>query len=126
MPMPFRKKPSLRPEGRGREPRKYIDLSEMDSNVNAAGATQMYVKFAEINKFEDIGFFSQIVDDGDVLILDYGAMQGDELQLKRIMSELKRSASETNGDVVSFGGKYIIVTPRGVKIQREKIKPPEI
>jgi len=50
-------------------------------------------------------------------------MQGDELQLKRIMSELKRSASETNGDVVSFGGKYILVTPRGVKIQREKIKP---
>jgi len=86
----------------------------------------MYVKFAEINKFEDIGFFSQIVDDGDVLILDYGAMQGDELQLKRVISELKRSASETNGDVVSFGGKYILVTPRGVKIQREKIKPPEI
>ncbi|MGC8546460.1 MAG: cell division protein SepF [Thermoplasmata archaeon] len=120
MPMPFRKKTIIRPDKPPRDSRKYIDLNEYQFSDEPGPGTA--IKIGEIVKFEDVPQFSEVVYNGDVLILDYGAVQSDELLLKRIVSELKRAANDNGGDVVVLGNKYIIVTPRGMKIDRNKIR----
>jgi SepF-like predicted cell division protein (DUF552 family) len=123
MPMTFRKKTVIRTDKPPKEPRKYIDLNEYQfADEPGAGIS---VKIGELIKFEEVPQFSEIVLDGDVLILDYGAIQSDELQLRRIVSELKRSTGDNGGDVVALGNKYLIVTPRGMKIDRNKVRAPQ-
>jgi SepF-like predicted cell division protein (DUF552 family) len=118
--MQFRKKTIIRTDRPPKEPRKYIDLNEYQFSDEPGAGTS--VKIGELAKFEEIPQFNDVVLNGDVLILDYGAVQSDELQLRRIVSELKRSASDNGGDVVALGNKYIIVTPRGMKIDRNKLR----
>lgn len=120
MPMQFRKRTIIRADRPPKEPRKYIDLNEYKFADEPGAGTS--VKIGELLKFEEIPQFNEIVLDGDVLILDYGVVQSDELQLRRIVSELKRSAADNGGDVVALGNKYIIVTPRGMKIDRHKVR----
>lgn len=122
MPMTFRKKTIIRTDRPPKEPRKFIDLNEYQFADEPGAGTS--VKIGELIKFEEVPQFNEIVLDGDVLILDYGAIQSDELQLRRIVSELKRSAGDNGGDVVALGNKYLIVTPRGMKIDRNKIRAP--
>ncbi len=120
MPVTFRKKTVIRADRPPKEPRKYIDLNEYQFTDEPGAGTA--VKIGELIKFEEVPQFNEIVLNGDVLILDYGAVQSDELQLRRIVSELKRSAGDNGGDVVALGNKYLVVTPRGMKIDRNKIR----
>ena len=122
MPMTFRKKTVIRTYIPPKEPRKYIDLNEYQFADEPGAGTS--VKIGELIKFEEVPQFSEIVLNGDLLILDYAAIQSDELQLRRIVSELKRSAGDNGGDVVALGNRYLIVTPRGMKIDRNKIRTP--
>jgi SepF-like predicted cell division protein (DUF552 family) len=120
MPMTFRKKTVIRADKPPKEPRKYIDLNDYQFSDEPGAGTS--VKIGELQKFEEIPQFNEIVLNGDVLILDYGSVQSDELQLRRIVSELKRAATDNGGDVVALGNRYLIVTPRGMKIDRNKIR----
>lgn len=120
MPMQFRKKTIIKTDKPPKVPRKYIDLNEYKYADEPGAGTS--VKIGELVKFEEVPQFNEVVLNGDVLILDYGSVQSDELQLRRIVSELKRSAGDNGGDVVALGNKYIIVTPRGMKIDRNKIR----
>lgn len=122
MPAMFRKKTIIRGDKPPKEPRKYIDLNDYQFTDEPGAGTS--VKIGELVKFDEVPQFNEIVLNGDLLILDYGVLQSDELQLRRIVSELKRAASDNGGDVVALGNKYLIVTPRGMKIDRNKIRAP--
>jgi filamentous hemagglutinin family protein len=55
-------------------------------------------------------------------LIDYSALSNDSLTLKRITNELKAVARDTNGDVAAIGKNIIVVTPNGIKVDRQKIK----
>ncbi|MCI4434980.1 MAG: cell division protein SepF, partial [Thermoplasmata archaeon] len=54
--------------------------------------------------------------------LDYTPLADDELTLRRVISELKETAKDIDGDVISLGGNYLLITPNGIKIDRNKIR----
>ncbi|HUV24432.1 MAG TPA: cell division protein SepF [Methanomassiliicoccales archaeon] len=80
------------------------------------------VKVAEIYRYEDVSSIAKPVYNGNILLVDYSAVQNDSLTLKRITTELKAVARDTNGDVAAIGKNLIVVTPNGIKVDRHKIK----
>jgi SepF-like predicted cell division protein (DUF552 family) len=120
---PFKK---LMEGGKSVEADHYIDLGEMvfDDELGAVTGARSMIKVAEIFKYEDVHNVTNHLYNGNVLIIDYTAISGDELSLKRITSDLKIVATDINGDVAALGKNFIIATPQGVKIDRSKIKAP--
>ncbi len=121
--MPILKRKTVKPSERYnvREPRKYIDLNQYDSGVEAK-ASGPVVRVAEVYRYEDVRRLSDIVYNGDILIIDYSSIANDDLTLRRIISELKSIARDTNGDVAGIGKNYLIITPNGMRVARKKIK----
>jgi SepF-like predicted cell division protein (DUF552 family) len=100
----------------------YIDLGAMYFEEEASAAGKGMIKLAEIYRYEDLSDLTQPVYDGNVLILDYANIANDTDTLRRITSELKAVARDTNGDVAAIGHDLIVVTPRGLKIDRNKVR----
>ena len=109
------------------EPRRYIDLGEtspMDNGeetINNQDAGP-FIKIAEIYRYEDAMALSEIIYNGDVLLIDYNNIASDELTLRRVINELKNITRDVGGDVAGIGRNYLLVTPTGMRISRKKIK----
>ena len=102
----------------------YIDLGELtfEDEAPLGTAAQHWVRVAEIYRYEDLGDLTTHVYNGDMLLVDYTALANDELALKRITSDLKNVARDTGGDVAAVGKNWLLATPAGVKIDRNKIR----
>lgn len=103
----------------------YIDLSEMtfeDEHVLGGDDTGTLVKVGELFRYEDLSMLTSEVYAGNAVILDFTSIGNDDLTMKRITSELKNVARDVNGDVAGVGKNLLMVTPQGMKIDRNKIK----
>jgi hypothetical protein len=104
----------------------YIDLSELvfedEPGAGGAGAAASTVRVAEISRYEDVRAVTDCVYNGDILIVDYSPVAGDELQLKRITAELRNVVHDTGGDLAGIGRNLVMVTPSGIAIDRNKIR----
>jgi uncharacterized protein len=101
----------------------YIDLEEytqgsemFDSNAS------MMVRVAEIHKYDDLRDFANYVYQGNLLLLDFSAIAGDEIILRRVTGDLKKLIADINGDIAGLGKTMLIVSPTGVKIDRHKAR----
>lgn len=105
----------------GTEPRKFIDLNDFEPGIEST-ASGPVIKIVEISRFEDLNSVTEVVYNGDILIIDYSILANDELTLRRIIGELKNVAKDVNGDVAGIGKNLLFLTPSGVKIDRNKIR----
>lgn len=102
----------------------WIDLSDYQSTEktgDGAGGAHTLIRFAEIRALDDLKHFATYVYDGNILILDFAKVQGDEILLRRLTNELRKLASDTNGDLAGLGDHHILLTPTGVKVDRKKL-----
>ena len=118
---PFRK---LVEGGTAAESDAYIDLGELTfEDASPLGQTaEHWVRVAEVYRYEDLGDLTTHVYNGDMLLIDYSSLTNDELALKRMTADLKNVARDTGGDVAAVGKNYLLATPAGMKIDRNKIK----
>ena len=124
--MAFIKKPlkKLVEGGPAAESDAYIDLGELtfEEDQPLGQAAEHWVRVAEIYRYEDIADLTTHVYNGDMLLIDYTSLANDELALKRITSDLKNVARDTGGDVAAIGKSWLLATPAGTKIDRNKIR----
>lgn len=125
----LKKKPFPAPdEGAPRESmsaEQYIDLTDMvfeDEGLSGAEGARMVVKVGEIFRYEDLSGLTNEVYNDNIVIVDYTSIANDDLTMKRVTAELKNVARDIDGDVAGVGRNLLMVTPRGVKIDRNKIK----
>jgi len=107
----------------------YIDLSEMvfEDEPGAPGAEgQCLVHVAELNKFEDLSGLLDYVYNGDIMIIDYGSIAGDDLTLSRVSAEIKNAVKDMGGDVAGIGKEMMMITPAGIRISRSKLRLSEL
>ncbi len=100
----------------------YIDLGSMHFEGEGSADGRDLIKVAEIYRYEDINTITQPVYDGAVVIIDYAPIANDTDTLRRITSELKAVARDTNGDVAAIGNDFIVISPSGIRIDRNKIR----
>jgi len=99
----------------------YIDLSEYGSREEEVEA-EMYVRVAELQKYDDVKDFIEHVYNGNILILDLELLSHDDMELERTTNELKRVVKDIGGDIAGLGRNLIIVTPQKVRIDRRKMR----
>jgi uncharacterized protein len=104
------------------ETESYIDLSDMRFEAEDAGDASMLVKVGEIYRYEDLSAMTAMVYNGNALLLDITSISNDDLTLKRVTSELRNVARDTGGDVAGVGKNLLMVTPSGVRIDRNKVR----
>lgn len=103
-------------------PQDYIDLSDYAAaEKTGEGAASTYVRFAELRALDDLKHFSAYVYDGNMLIIDFSKVQGDEVTLRRLTNELRKLAQDTGGDISGLGDHHILLTPTGIKVDRRKV-----
>ena len=102
----------------------YIDLGKMtfeDEGISIGSGATM-VKVAEVYNYEDVYNLTSQVYSGHLLIIDYNSIAKDESSIKRIHQELRAVADEIGGDVAGIGNHMLMVTPKGISIDRTKIR----
>ena len=115
-------------EGASRESmgsEQYIDLTEMafeDEGLSGIESAKTVVKVGELFRYEDLSALTGEIYNDNIVIVDYTSIANDDLTMKRITAELKNVARDIDGDVAGVGKNLLMITPRGVKIDRNKIK----
>ena len=99
----------------------YLDLSRYKEE-SLEKEPHMYVKVAEVQKYEDLASLLDSVYNGNLLLLDYSMIKRDETEEEKVVNELKKVVKDVKGDIAGLGGNIMIVTPAGVKIDRKKIR----
>ncbi len=101
--------------------RKFIDLNDYKFSGEMED-TKSVVRVAEINRLEDLRKISPYIFDGDILILDCTSAFTEDYTIRRITEEVKKLVKDNNGDVAGISKNYLVVTPPGTVIDRNKIK----
>ncbi len=103
----------------------YIDLTDMvfeDESVMGPDSARTIVKVGELFRYDDLSALTREVYQDNIVVLDFTSIANDDLTMKRVTAELKNVARDVDGDVAGVGKNLLMVTPRGVKIDRNKIK----
>ena len=104
------------PEDDVRIGRTYIDLGMLkgrEPGPSKAGGP--LVKFADIDGYRQIPELSNLVYDGNILVLDFTPIANDDLELKRVVEDI-------NGDIAGISQNLLLVTPKGIGIDKKKMK----
>lgn len=114
----FSQKQAAKPRVDGKD---YIDLEEATSGTELFdGTASMMVRVAEIQKYDDLREYANYVYQGNLLLLDFSPIAGDEIVLRRVTGDLKKLVADINGDIAGLGKTMLIIAPTGVRIDRHK------
>jgi hypothetical protein len=103
----------------------FLDLGSMpfEDEAGALAGTRGTVRMAEILRFEDLHQISKFAYQGDIVLLDYTSIANDQIAVKRMSIDLKNVAKDTGGDVAGIAKNLLAITPAGIRIDRQKIRP---
>ncbi len=117
----FSKKKSRQKSSKKGGARKFIDLYDVKLNTYDSSAVKGSVKVAEIYSYEDMLPISDLIYSGNIIILDCSRIENDDSLMRRINGEALAIAKDQGGDVAAFKN-MIILTPKGMVIDRNKIR----
>ncbi len=102
----------------------FLDLGAMgfEEEAGLAGARSV-VRLAEIVRFDDLHEATKLVYQGDIVFLDYTSIANDQVAVRRMSIDLKNVAKDVGGDVCGVSKNLLIVTPHGIRVDRQKIRP---
>ncbi len=103
----------------------FLDLGTMPFEDEAAGlaGAKSNVRLVEILRFEDLHHATKLAYQGDIVILDYTSIANDQVAVRRMSLDLKNVAKDTGGDVAGIAKNLLALTPAGIRIDRQKIRP---
>ncbi|MHB1471234.1 MAG: cell division protein SepF [Thermoplasmataceae archaeon] len=120
--MALLRKKSQSDSDRGKtEGRKFIDLNNFRFPEEKQGITTT-LKVAEIYRFEDIRRITDQIYGGNIVLLDCSNVSNDDILMRRVIEEVKAIGRDVSGDVAGLGKNLIAITPKGIVIDRNRIR----
>jgi SepF-like predicted cell division protein (DUF552 family) len=104
--------------GASRRTDDYVELDGMTAPEPDADTT---VHIARISDKQDVIDIKDTVYAGDVVVADITRHTTQDRTMEQITDELQQVARGVGGDIVQKDEDQIIITPRSVKISREKL-----
>ncbi|MCI4326143.1 MAG: cell division protein SepF [Thermoplasmata archaeon] len=101
----------------------FLDLGTMGFEEEGGVATRGSIRLAEVLRYDDIRAASKLAYQGDIVIIDYTSVANDQNTIRRMSIDLKNVAKDVNGDVAGIAKNLIALTPAGIRIDRQKIRP---
>lgn len=100
--------------------KEYVDL-DSGSISRSSNIDDMTVHVASIFDRSDVEHIKDVIYDGDMVIADITRFRTTDTTIKQVTDDLRALAKEVDGDIAQKGDDQIIITPRAVRISREKI-----
>lgn len=97
-----------------------LDLAQYEAEIGEKAS--VLIKVAEITGLGEIPRIKKEIYDGNIIVADVAFIKHDRLTLDRILKDLKQLAEEIKGDIVGLGEEYVVITPTGIKVDRNKIR----
>lgn len=101
----------------------YVEIEGQFEGMAEETGANMFIRIAELGSLHDLPDLKKEVYNGNIVIIDYSLIRHDDLNRDRALRDLKQVASDVHGDIAGFEDTKVIVTPTGVKIDRNKISP---
>ena len=103
----------------------FLDLGAMqfDDEADGLAGAKSTIRMAEILRFEDLHQVSKLAYKGEIILLDYTSIANDQNAVRRMSIDLKNIAKDTGGDVAGIAKNLLALTPAGIRIDRQKIRP---
>jgi uncharacterized protein len=103
----------------------FLDLGAMEFDGEGEGlaTARAVVRLAEVLRFDDIHSAAKLAYSGDIVFIDYTSIANDPNTVRRMSIDLKNVAKDLGGDVAGIAKNLLCLTPGGVKIDRQKIRP---
>ncbi len=98
-----------------------LDLSEFEEGFKDE-PTNMFIRVAELSGLDLLPELKKQVYEGHVVMVDVSPAKHDKLLFDRAIKDLKQVVSDVHGDIAMIKEDQVIVTPRGVRIDRQKLK----
>jgi hypothetical protein len=96
---------------------KELPLKEYEGETPA-----LVVKVATVTGLKESQIVKDQIYDGDIVIVDINRLKMDKINYERVMKDFYQVARDVDGDIVGLGDQqYVIITPRNVKISRDRI-----
>lgn len=101
--------------------RKFIDLNDFRFQEDSEEIRSV-VRVAEVRKLEDVRKIGQYIYEGDIMVIDCSPVSSEDYIMRRITEEVKRLVKDMNGDVAGISKNFLLVTPSGIAIDRNRIR----
>jgi SepF-like predicted cell division protein (DUF552 family) len=101
----------------------FLDLGAMGFEEEGGSGTKSTIRLAEVLRYDDIRAATKLAYQGDVVIVDYTSIANDQNTMRRMSADLKNVAKDVGGDVAGIAKNLVALTPAGIRIDRQKIRP---
>ena len=81
----------------------------------------MKVQTMMLSKAEQVNKITTELHDGNIILIDFTPLTSDQESLHKIIAELERVVADIDGDLVGVRHKWIVITPKGIRISRTKL-----
>jgi SepF-like predicted cell division protein (DUF552 family) len=98
-----------------------LDLSEFEEGFEGEAAGT-FIRVAELSGLELMPELKKQVYEGNILMIDVLPAKHDKLVFDRAIKDLKQVVNDVHGDIAMIKEDQVIVTPRGIRIDRQKLK----
>jgi len=98
-----------------------LDLSEFEEGFKDE-PTSMFIRVAELSGLDIMPQLKKEVYEGNVVIIDVSPAKHDKLLFDRAVKDLKQVVNDVHGDIALVKEDQVIVTPRSIRIDRQKLK----
>lgn len=75
-----------------------------------------------LSKSSQVNRITSELHDGNIILIDFTPLISDQETLHKILAELERAIADIDGDLVGVSQKWILATPNGIRVSREKLK----
>ena len=100
---------------------KDLDIGTYESSERPA----LLIKIATVTDLKGSQIIKNQVYDGHIVVVDISRLKQDKITFERVMKDFKQVSSDVGGDIVGLGDQqYVIISPRNVKISRDRIGGP--
>jgi SepF-like predicted cell division protein (DUF552 family) len=95
-----------------------VDLGQFEENL---GSSEIILRVAELGKIEVLPEIKKEIYAGNIIMVDIAGLKRDKAALDRAIGELKKVVEDVSGDIAGIGDDLIVLVPKGIKIDREKV-----
>jgi hypothetical protein len=99
------------------------DYSEVDLGQfeELSSSMETVLRVAELGRIEVLPEIKQEIYAGNIVLVDIAGLKRDKAALDRAIGELKKAVEDVSGDIAGIGDDLIVLVPKGIKIDREKV-----
>ncbi|HOT07039.1 MAG: hypothetical protein A4E45_01903 [Methanosaeta sp. PtaB.Bin039] len=97
-----------------------VDIGQFEE-AEGDSLPSMYLRFAELTDLDVLPEVKQEIKARNVLLLDISPLKRDKASLDRAIGELRKAVEDASGDIAGIGDDLVVMVPRGIRIDRDRV-----